>query len=131
MEVKVYSGNYEVINSGIAFLRYGEKLEFLIANLRFQFSVEQDEQSTQKMRWQVNTDEEGKAYMEVKYFNLNHALFNMLNNAIPLARIANRELTFQFSVTSLNKRDEEGVHKEDAMVIYSWCLEKKKPNTDA
>lgn len=130
MEIKVYSGEYEVLNSGVAFVRYGENLEFLIANLRFKFRIEKNDDAKQKIQCCIATEGNG-SFMDIRYFNLNGATLSRLNKPLLLAHFDNRKLTFQFSITSLNKREENGLEKEDAMVIYSWCLEKKKPNTDA
>ena len=67
-------------------------------------------------------NEGNDTYMSIKCYNFNDALLNRLNNPLSLARINNRNLTLQFSVSSLNKRQEGEVEIEDMMIIYSWCL---------
>lgn len=123
MEIKVLSSNKEVVNSGVVFVNYGEKAEFIIKELNFCLSFEVDDKQNPYVNYRVE-EEENKKYMSIKCYNFNGSLLYRLNQPIVLAQIEGKPLTLQFSVSSLNKRSEDGVEKEDMMLIYSWCLEK-------
>lgn len=125
MEVKVRTGQSEVVNSGIAFVLYGEKLEFLIENLKFYLTFDTNDETAPGVKYHIEKIE-NESYMSIKCYNFKGALLNRLNKTLSLARINNRELTLQFSVSSLNNRQENGVEKEDMMVMYSWCLKDNK-----
>ncbi len=121
MEVKVYSGHSEVINSGVAFVRHGEEIEFLIANLKFHLVFEKDEKEKTFVNYQIK-DNGNEKLMTIKCYNFKDALLNRMNNPLTLAYFDNKELTLQFSVSTLNKRTEGEEEIEDMMVMYSWCL---------
>lgn len=123
MEIKVFSGQYEVVNSGIVFVRNGEQVEFLIENLKFYLRFDKNEDTNPIVKCQLNK-EENNSFVTIICYNFIDCTLNRMNNFLSLANINNRELTLQFAVSSLNKRKVGDKEVEDMMVMYSWCLKR-------
>lgn len=123
MDIKVYTGQYEVVNSGIVFVRHGEQAEFLIENLKFYLRFEEEKAMSSVVKCQLTT-EGNNSFMTIIGYNFRDPILNRVNKSLSLASIKDRELTFQFSASPLNKRKEGETDVEDMMVMYSWCLKR-------
>ena len=122
MDVKVKTGHSEMISSGVIFVAYGETADFFIGGLRFRMFFLFEEKQGAPVTCNRENDSSGE-YMAIKCYNFNEKLLARLNTPLHLAEINGKDMTLQFTVSSYNKRNEDGIEKEDMMVLYSWCLD--------
>lgn len=127
MDVTVRTTKHDLVASGSVIVPYGEYVDFEVKGLIFRMTFESDENAgNARVQPELVEDENGQVhYMAVKCYNFNGSLHSIMNSKLVLAQTEGRALSLQFSVSSFNKRHENGDDSpmiEDMLVTYSWYL---------
>jgi hypothetical protein len=119
MEIKIYTGNYEVIGSGTVVGNYDTPIEFIISSLTFIFEFKNDSTLTEPKieKEQFNN---GKS-LKLKYINFNNVLGHGTAVPIALGTVSNRKLFLNYRVYALTESTGKTFH-------YTFLLEKEASN---
>lgn len=132
MEVKVTSGNREVICSGSAIVVHGSYLEFAIRTLRFRLSFDyRDNEGRSYFQPIINSDNPSETFLEIRGYNFDNTVLNTLSEPISLAQHDGRNLSIGITVSSVNRRnnpENEEEQIEDKLVSYTWYLDLPQNN---
>lgn len=130
-QVKLLTGNYDIIDSGCVVLQMGEYLEFRIVNLRFRI-VFAESSDGQEGRIQQTVENQGSpdAYMLITFYNQHKAFFSSVSSLSSVATIDGKHLYLKFSIQAINNVNDNS----DKIFFYTWYLDKVKesqPTTNA
>ena len=122
MEVSISTERFDVIASGSVIIPANDYVEFAIEDLRFRFNLVQNSEDLQQgqINTDVETDDRGQCLV-ITLMNFSSSFFASPNQALRLARMNNRDLFLQFSLTSIN-RTADG---PDGLLFYTWMLSKE------
>lgn len=125
-QVKLLTGNYDIIDSGCVVLQMGEYLEFQVADLKFIVEFIDEpviEGATRKGRIStgVVNPSSADAYYRIALYNQDMAFFSSSSNFLDVATLEGKSLKLKFSVQAINNR----VGSSDKIFFYTWYLEKE------
>ena len=121
MDIKVFTPQYEIVNSGCVFLDDGF-VEFLIEGLSFRMYIsigpKEGDPRTNPFA-DFNTERiDGKNIMVIRAYNWNAQ--TTLVRPINLATIKGKKLFFRFSSLAVKGENE----RQEFLIYYSWLYEK-------
>lgn len=125
-QVKLLTGNYDIIDSGCVVLQMGEYLEFQVVDLKFRVvfideSVIEGVTREGRISTEVVNPSSADAYYRITLYNQDMAFFSSSSNFLDVATLGGKSLKLKFSVQAINNR--EG--SSDKIFFYTWYLEKE------
>lgn len=125
-QVKLLTGNYDIIDSGCVVLQMGEYLDFQVADLKFRVEFIDEpviEGATREGRIStgVVNPSSADAYYRIALYNQDMAFFSSSSNFLDVATLEGKSLKLKFSVQAINNR----VGSSDKIFFYTWYLEKE------
>lgn len=125
MSIKISTEGCDIISSGSVIIPSNDYVEFSIENLRFRFNMVQNSNDAESgvIQTNVESDDVGQCLI-VTLVNFSSSFFATPKKALHLAKVNNRDLYFNFSLTSINV-SEDGT---DGLLFYTWMLSKESKN---
>lgn len=125
-QVKLLTGNYDILDSGSVVLQAGEYLEFQIEDLKFRIEFIDDpviEGVSREGRISTEVVKHGShdAYYKIVLYNQNTAFFSSTPNFLDVASFGGKPLRLKFSIQAINNRNESS----DKVFFYTWYLGKE------
>lgn len=125
-QVKLLTGNYNIIDSGSVVLQTGEYLEFQIGDLNFRIEFIDEptiEGTNREGRISTGVVNLGSpnAYFRIALYNQDTAFFSSVTDFLEVATFDGRPLKLKFSVQAINQRDSGS----DKIFFYTWYLGKE------
>ena len=99
-EVRIYSGNYEIISSGIINIKY-HNFKVQIKNLSFDFYFEKDE--TGKAHYQGEPVSETE--MRFRVYNMKNALLEGFYTPVEIGTLGDKRLFINFAAWTLDVQE--------------------------
>ena len=125
MNVKISTGNYDIISTGSVVLQMGEYLEFQIENLKFRVEFSDEpivEGVSREGRITTGVENAGtdNAYFRIALYNQDSAFFSSTPDFVNVASFDGKPLKLKFSTQPINNRQSSS----DKVFFYTWYLGK-------
>lgn len=125
MNVKISTGNYDIISTGSVVLQMGEYLEFQIENLKFRVEFIDEpivEGVSREGRITTGVENAGtdNAYFRIALYNQDSAFFSSTPDFVNVASFDGKPLKLKFSTQPINNRQSSS----DKVFFYTWYLGK-------